>query len=343
MRSVSARNADSPERPHNDGVSEASSAPQPGLTVAAVARRLGVAPATLRTWDRRYGLGPSSHEAGAHRRYTAVDLARLEHMRQLIVAGVPAADAAREALAADVDGAPLATVTPIGSRPQVQARIPEQVSARPGGGSVVALPGAGARARGLARAAMSLDGATCQAIIEDSLVDRGVIATWDDLLVPVLAGVGEKWQDDGKGIEVEHTLSGAVLQALGGVMRGLRDPINARSVLLAPVDGEWHSLPLWALAAALAERQIGCQLMTDPMPPHSLTQAVHRLGPAAVVVWSQTPETGDAAQVAGLPRFRPMPAVLLGGPGWHGALPAGVERVGDLTGAVARVAHALGE
>jgi DNA-binding transcriptional MerR regulator len=42
----------------------------PRLSVAAVARRLGVAPATLRTWDRRYGLGPSEHEAGAHRRYT---------------------------------------------------------------------------------------------------------------------------------------------------------------------------------------------------------------------------------------------------------------------------------
>ncbi len=36
----------------------------PALTVAAVARRLGVAPATLRTWDRRYGLGPSEHTPG---------------------------------------------------------------------------------------------------------------------------------------------------------------------------------------------------------------------------------------------------------------------------------------
>ena len=324
-------------------MSPASSDPQPGLSVAAVARRLGVAPATLRTWDRRYGLGPSSHEAGAHRRYTAADLARLEHMRRLVVAGVPPADAAREALSAGVEDGPLATVTQIGSRPQVQVRMPATMSTRPGGGSVVSLPGASAQARGLARAAMSLDGATCQAIIEDSLEHRGVIATWDDLLVPVLAGVGEKWQDDGRGIEVEHTLSGAVLQALGGVMRELRDPINARTVLVAPADGEWHSLPLWALAAALAERQIGCQFMTDPMPPSSLVQAVHRLGPAAVLVWSQTPETGDVAQVAGLPRFRPMPAVLLGGPGWHGTLPAGVERVDDLTGAVARIAHALGE
>ena len=48
----------------------------PALTVAAVARRLGVAPATLRTWDRRYGLGPSAHAAGSHRRYTADDVDR---------------------------------------------------------------------------------------------------------------------------------------------------------------------------------------------------------------------------------------------------------------------------
>ncbi|MBN9326765.1 MAG: MerR family transcriptional regulator, partial [Cellulomonas sp.] len=59
----------------------------PALTVAAVARRLGVAPATLRTWDRRYGLGPSEHPAGSHRRYGAEDLARLLVMRRLTIDG----------------------------------------------------------------------------------------------------------------------------------------------------------------------------------------------------------------------------------------------------------------
>ena len=58
------------------------------LTVAAVARRLGVAPATLRTWDRRYGLGPSEHSSGEHRRYSETDLARLTLMRKLVIAGV---------------------------------------------------------------------------------------------------------------------------------------------------------------------------------------------------------------------------------------------------------------
>ena len=68
------------------------------LTVASVARRLGIAPATLRTWDRRYGLGPSSHVEGEHRRYSAKDLARLTLMRKLIIQGYSPCDAAEVAL-----------------------------------------------------------------------------------------------------------------------------------------------------------------------------------------------------------------------------------------------------
>src|SRR5205823_10629094 len=60
----------------------------PGLTVAATARRLGVAPGTLRTWDRRYGIGPSDHAPGRHRRYSTADVARLELMQRALVRGV---------------------------------------------------------------------------------------------------------------------------------------------------------------------------------------------------------------------------------------------------------------
>ena len=82
--------------------------PTPTLTVAAVARRLGVAPATLRTWDRRYGLGPSGHTAGSHRRYTPADVACLVVMRRLTLDGVPPADAAQIARSTAGAGAPAA-------------------------------------------------------------------------------------------------------------------------------------------------------------------------------------------------------------------------------------------
>ncbi|MFL6127829.1 MAG: MerR family transcriptional regulator [Mycobacteriales bacterium] len=61
--------------------------PDARLTVAAVGRRLGVAPATLRTWDRRYGVGPTLHPAGAHRRCCRSDIARLEAMQRPLPAG----------------------------------------------------------------------------------------------------------------------------------------------------------------------------------------------------------------------------------------------------------------
>ena len=75
----------------------------PRYTVAVVARRLGIAPATLRTWDRRYGLGPTGHESGTRRRYSSQDLARLQHMRRLTLEGVAPAEAAHLALASPLE------------------------------------------------------------------------------------------------------------------------------------------------------------------------------------------------------------------------------------------------
>lgn len=81
-----------------DGEARLDTAP---LTVAGVARELGVAASTLRTWDRRYGLGPSAHQAGSHRRYTPQDVARLQVMRRLTLRGVAPVDAARIATESD--------------------------------------------------------------------------------------------------------------------------------------------------------------------------------------------------------------------------------------------------
>src|SRR3954467_11332538 len=71
---------------------------EPGYGIGAVARRLGVPPPTLRTWNLRYGIGPSRRSPGGHRRYDDADLRRLEEMNRLIHAGMPPADAARQAL-----------------------------------------------------------------------------------------------------------------------------------------------------------------------------------------------------------------------------------------------------
>ncbi|MEH1164685.1 MerR family transcriptional regulator [Micromonospora sp. CPCC 205539] len=294
------------------------------LSAGAVARRLGVAVTTLRTWHQRYGLGPSEHVPGHHRRYTPADMARLEIMRRLTADGVSPADAARWARQAP-DPVPVDSVTRSRTRPP----------GRDGGGTIP-VGRAGPAARGLARAAMRLDAEAINETIAHTLAVSGVIATWEGLLRPVLVGIGERHAATAGLIEVEHLLSRCVSETFAATSRAAATTGPAR-ILLSCADEEQHSLPLEALAAALAEVGVGYRMLGARVPVPALIEAVTRTGPAAVVLWSHTRATADPAQLGALltvPR-RPL-LVLAAGPGWQAdTLPAGVVRPVDLAEAVA--------
>ncbi|MBY8872067.1 MerR family transcriptional regulator [Micromonospora sp. PLK6-60] len=291
------------------------------LSAGAVARRLGVAVTTLRTWHQRYGLGPSQHVPGHHRRYTPADLARLEIMRRLTAEGVTPAEAARWARQAPPSGS-------TGLAGAGRAR-----TGRAGGGLTIPVGRAGPAARGLARAAMRLDSSAIGEAVTHALAADGVVATWDGLLRPVLAGIGERHAATNGLVEVEHLMSRCVSEALAAVPRAATGPAR---LLLSCADEEQHSLPLEALAAALAERNVAYRMLGARVPVSALVEAVNRTGPAAVVIWSHTRATADPAQLAALlaaPR-RPL-LVLAAGPGWRAdTLPAGVVRPVDLAEAV---------
>lgn len=152
------------------------------LTVAAVAARLGVAASTLRTWDRRYGLGPTQRQAGSHRRYSPDDLARLETMRALTQRGVALGDAARMAIrstpAAAVVGEDLDPLT-------------------------------------LAAAAVDSSHERLVRGLQVSVDKVGLIETLTGRLIPALALLSEKARSDVPGHDPEAALTAAML----GVVR----------------------------------------------------------------------------------------------------------------------------
>ncbi|GAA4078921.1 MerR family transcriptional regulator [Nonomuraea soli] len=149
---------------------------EPTFAAGVVARRLGLPVSTLRSWNNRYGVGPSDHQRGRHRRYTESDIAALIIMRRLIAQGSPPAAAARTA----------------------QGRRPGDVSLD---GRLVAR---------LAEAAHRLDGHTMITLISGALAAHGVIDTWEHLCVPALHRVCA----EGDCIDVEHLLSWAVTTGL---------------------------------------------------------------------------------------------------------------------------------
>ncbi|GLX23195.1 MerR family transcriptional regulator [Streptomyces lavendulae] len=302
-----------------------------GVTTGAVARRLGVSPTTVRSWEQRYGIGPEVREGGRHRRWTPGDIAMLEEMCRLTSSGIPPAEAARAALAVRSRLAPEARAASSPRVPQEGAeplpggrgRSPRGGPGGPGGG--LPLGEVRQECRGLARAAVRLDGAAMDALLRQTVEAHGLVVAWEEVMVPTLHAVGRKWEStDDRYVEVEHLLSwhvSTVLRRAAVSERGM--PAHAAPVVLACLPGEQHTLPLEALAAGLAERGVPTRMFGAAVPAEALRAAVARSGPMAVVLWSQSRSTADsvlARQVAstafGLKGARTAPLVLLAGPGW---------------------------
>lgn len=291
------------------------------LPVSAVARRLGVAPATLRTWDRRYGIGPRAHTTGRHRRYTQDDIARLELMQQALLRGATPAEAA---------GYALRTTKP---------PAPEIVVPRDGGSSLLReFSTRSASVLGLSRAAMTMDAVATQRLLTDSIEALGVVTVWDDVLRPVLAALASRWEQSGECVEVEHFVHECALAAMIGATPMVTAPRNPRPVLLCCAPDEQHSLPMYVLRAALAREGIGTQMLGAALPAVALAAAVRRTGPAAVAIWAQLPRHAQAAVFEEVPRTRQRVRLFACGPGWFTTeLPDRVDRLDDLSDALHRI------
>ena len=291
-------------------------APEELLSVSAVARRIGVAPSTLRTWARRYGIGPSSHEAGSHRKYCPADLAKLTVMRRLISAGVAPADAAEQAKAHEGE-------VVIEEITTLCRECDETVDA-------------------ILNAVNALDSLFVETMLRNEIAENGIISAWQEVFVPVLTRVGSAWEESGKGVEIEHMLTEILKRVLRESAAEIVVPVNARPVLLASVGEELHSLALHALAAALAERGIETHFLGARTPVEALSTMVTRFAPPAIFLWAQLPVHGDPAILTALPSVRPAPRVVIGGPGWNPDKCSGAHFVGSLTLAVEEIALAVG-
>ncbi|MFF9624692.1 MerR family transcriptional regulator [Streptomyces griseosporeus] len=326
-----------PEAPDASDASDAPDAPEApddaALTTGAVARRLGVSPPTLRSWDRRYGIGPQVRGTGRHRRWSPADVAVLETMCRLTSQGVPPAEAARAA--------------------RGKAPVPEpERAAAAGSRAAGALPLGDVRqeCRGLARAAVRLDAPAVEDLLSAAVEEHGLVVAWQEVMVPTLHAVGRKWASSGdRYVEVEHLLSWHVSTALRRCTRPAAPygGLAPGPVLLACVPGEQHTLPLEALHAGLCQLGVPTRMFGAAVPAEALTAAVRRLGPSAVVLWAQARSSASLALARyiadtewGMKGARRHPQVVLGGPGWAGRSAAGMLRPPSLPEALRLLAGA---
>ncbi|MFJ9037209.1 MerR family transcriptional regulator [Streptomyces sp. NPDC102406] len=298
--------------------------PSGGISSGVLARRLGISPTTLRSWDKRYGLGPAARDRGRHRRWSPDDVAMIEEMCRLTATGMAPAEAAR--VSRERSPAPPArdTTEPVAVLP------PDDERTTATGGSGLPLGPARAECRGLARAAVRLDSYAVQDQLTAFLRAYDIVTAWEEVMMPTLHAVGRKWETSGdRYVEVEHFLSWHVSTALRTAPLLLGRPAprgGGRPVLLACTPGEQHTLPLEAVHAVLTLAGLPVRMLGAAVPADALTEAVRRTGPAAVVLWSQTRSSASNALAHHLVQSawgpngaRQRALVQLAGPGWRGA------------------------
>ena len=284
------------------------------LTVAAVARRLGIAPATLRTWDRRYGLGPTEHNAGTHRRYSLDDLARVTMMRRLTLAGMAPAQAAEEAKSFTGGLAGLESL-PLIPNFEVKSQVVEY----------------------LYNCAKSMDSKSFSELLNRELDSSTVEEVYESIIVPLLQMVGEMWATSGNGIAIEHLISNLIIGALSDSTLLPTSPINDRPVLLSCVEDEPHSIPLHALTASLSQRNIAFISLGAKTPQVAISEVVTRCAPPVIFLWSQRAQTAHLDICQSLPDVRPAAKLILGGPGWNEVEVEGAVYVSTLSEACSEI------
>lgn len=209
------------------------------LSIGALSERTGLAIETIRTWERRYGYPVPIRRPSGHRRYRACDVERLCLVRRALEAGH------RPSRVVGLDTAALQNL--------LWKEVPE------GQGELIG-------------AVMRFDGPDLERRLRRSLSSRGLLPWLDEVLLPLLREIGERWAAGALDVAHEHFASERIEALLRGHWTPLSDGARRGCMVLAALPRDEHVLGLhmaaWVLASeGFSVHFLGARTPTDSVLP----------------------------------------------------------------------------
>jgi methanogenic corrinoid protein MtbC1 len=186
------------------------------LNIAALTRRTGVPPDTIRKWEQRYGVLRPERTAGGQRRYSEVDVARVEWLKARLAEGYRIGEAAALLGSADLGAA--------SSPAEIRTALLDAVR--------------------------RWDVDSLGSLVAQALAVHGPERAFLEVLAPALVEVGTRWEAGELTVGQEHLASGVVRASLERLIADARPTVRGVAVL-ACAPGEQHEIGLLMLAVLL--------------------------------------------------------------------------------------------
>ena len=225
--------------------------------IRTVSQLTGISTATLRAWERRYGVPTPARTASAYRLYSEADVALIRRMSGLVKQGVSTSEAARSVLGSSEREA-WATADELDPFASAHARIIDAV------------------------VRFDPDGLELEAKRVLSLGSGLVI--FDRVIGPSLGRIGELWHGGVITIAQEHLASQVLLGTLIDLLRLSQPADSSRRVALACFAEEDHVLGLYGAALRFASWGFRTIILGARTPPSAIARVVSSLDPDAVAL-----------------------------------------------------------
>jgi DNA-binding transcriptional MerR regulator/methylmalonyl-CoA mutase cobalamin-binding subunit len=289
---------------------------EPRHPVRVVSERTGLSPHVLRIWERRYQAVTPARSEGGQRLYSDADIARLSLLHRASAGGRNVSQ--------------LVTLPDEALLELIAARGEGSAGAEPSGEELETLLMEGLEA------VERLDGERLDGLLRNLMLAHGVAVTTEQVVVPLLTAIGERWHAGRLMPAQEHLATGVIHRALARVVHdSARGPLSRPRILVATPARERHELGAMMVAATAATCDWNVLYLGQDLPVLDIARAAE-LGMARVVALSVVHLVDDAELKAELRWLAgilpPQVTLVLGGAaaaGYAKAVPR-VTLVGDL-------------
>jgi len=228
--------------------------------IRTVSELTGVSSATLRAWERRYGIPSPSRTPSAYRLYSDDDVAVIMKMRDLVKGGMAPAEAGKHLLTEPKDGVshPGANGTPLDTDPFSAAceRIVE--------------------------ATKRFDPDALEDEVSKTLTLGPAVSIFERTIGPALARIGDMWHAGIITVAQEHLASNVLGGTLIHLLR-LAQPADAtRRIALACFADEDHVLGLYGVGLRFTSWGYRTLMLGARTPPPAIARVVDSLAPDVV-------------------------------------------------------------